>query len=395
MNKKPGIIIGLLREISNFAIIKSFIRRGIEVTVFDHDPEAPGFFISGINKKLISPDPENNPDDFIKFLLELGKKDPGNALLVNDDRCSQLIADNKNELKKLFLIFIPDGQLNSLAFDKAKTARTLDKYQVPSPKTYFFDSLEDNLKDVKIDFPLVLKPRSSGGSRGQHFVRNRTELDRILNNLGAKKLSYIAQEWIPGGVTSLCNLGVLFDEHSEPKAVFTCRKLSTVRSKHIYQGIATYYVSERIPEIIDIGLEFFRKIKWQGLAELEFKFDERDGRYKMFEINPRVWAWIRLPMECGVDFTEIYYDLVCGEKVEPRFNFKSGVTFLRTIIDSYSLYYKLMDRDIRFGALCSDLYNKYSRVLFHPKDNLVEELPWKNPNLRWIFFYTKRLKKYG
>jgi predicted ATP-grasp superfamily ATP-dependent carboligase len=395
MNKKPGIIIGTLREISNFAIVKSFIRKGIEVTVFDHDPEAPGFFITGIHKKLISPDPERTPDGFMEFLLKLDIRDSRNVLLVNDDPCSQLIADNKNELKKHFLILSSDGELNSIAFDKAKTALTLDKYQVPSPKTYFFNSLEDNLKDTGIDFPLVLKPRSSGGSRGQYFVKNSNELESILNNLGENKLNYIAQEWIPGDVKSLCNLGVLFDENSEPQAVFTCRKLSTVRSKHIYQGIATYYVSEKIPEIIDIGLDFFKKIKWQGLAELEFKFDERDGRYKMFEINPRVWAWIRLPMECGVDFPEIYYNLACGEKVKPQFNFRSGVTFLRTITDSYSMYYKLMDRDIKFGALCSDLYNKYSRALSHPQDNLVDELPWKNPNLRWISFYTKRLRKYG
>ncbi|RJO61062.1 ATP-grasp domain-containing protein [candidate division WS5 bacterium] len=392
---KPGIIIGILREISNFAIIKYFIRIGIEVTVFDNDPEAPGFFIPGVQKKLITPDPETSPVAFIEFMLEFGAKNPGNVLLINDDPASQLIAENRGDLKKYFRILVPDGLLNEMAFDKAKTSLALEKYMVPAPKTYVLTNFVDNFKKTEIEFPLVLKPRSSGGSRGQFFVNNRRELNSALDKIGDKKPSYIAQEWIPGDVTSLCNLAVLFDHKSEPKAVFTCRKLSTMRSKHIYQGIATYYISEKIPEIINIGLDFFKKIKWQGLAELEFKYDKRDAKFKMFEINPRVWAWIRLPMECGVNFPKIYYDLQSGENVELQCEFRSGVTLLRTVIDSYSLYNKYKDGEIKFSALCGNVIKKYSRLVLHPKENIVEELPWNSPNMRWISFYMKRLKKYG
>jgi predicted ATP-grasp superfamily ATP-dependent carboligase len=390
--KKPGIILGPLIEVSMFEIIRSFVSRGIEVIVFDNERSAPGFYLRGISEKKIAPDPEKRPQDFVKFLLQLGKEYPGYVLLTNDDLYNRIIAEHAEELKKSLLILISEEPINAVAADKVETVAAALKCGVPIPETY---NITDNIDNVNIHFPLLIKPRKSGGSRGQYLIKSRAELVRTLGIIDKYRENYIAQEWILGKVRNLCTFGTIFDKNSKPKAFFTARRLSVMRSKHINQGITTYLVSERIPELIELSIKFLKEINWQGIAELEYKFDERDSKFKLLEINPRIWSWTKLPAACGVDFAKIYYELLCGKNVSPVFEFRTGVTYLRSIIDMYSSFYKFATGENKLNDICKDLYKKYSKIVFNPKDNLIDELPWKKPNFRFMLFYLKKLKKYG
>lgn len=388
--KQPGILLGPLIEVSIFDAIRSFVRRGTDVVVFDHDRDSPGFYMRGISGGKIAPDPRKKPHDFVNFLLQLGREYPGYALLTNDDFYNQIIAENAEELKKDLSILIPEEEINAIASDKSETVNAALKYGLPVPETYHFT---DNFDNMNIDFPLIIKPR--GGSRGQYVIKSRGELVSTLSIIGNCSEDYIAQEWIPGNVRNLCTFGTIFDENSEPKAIFTARRLSVMQSKQIHQGITTYLVSERIPELIEPSINFLKRIKWQGIAELEYKFDERDSKFKLLEINPRIWSWTRLPAACGVDFAKIYYDLLCGKNVSPVFEFRTGVTYLRSIIDMYSSFYKFTSGEVKLKDTCKDLYKKYSKVIFNPKDNLIDELPWHKPNFRWVLYFLKKIKQYG
>ena len=102
-----------------------------------------------------------------------------------------------------------------------------------------------------------------------------------------------------------------------------------------------------------------------------------------------------MSMQCGVDFPKIYYDLLRGKNIDPVFDFRTGVTYLRCIIDMYNSYCRLSTGKERFGSVAGDLFRKYVKVVFNPGDNMIDELPWKNPHYQWIKFYMKRLKEYG
>jgi predicted ATP-grasp superfamily ATP-dependent carboligase len=388
--KRPGIILGPLREVSMFEIIRSFVSRGIEVIVFDDDRSAPGFYMRGISGKRIAPDAQEKPHQFIKFLFQLGREYPSYVVLINDDVYSQLIAEHAEELKKSLSILISEASINAIASDKAETVAAALRYGAPVPETY---NITNILENVNIHFPLVIKPRF--GSKGQYLIKSRQDLLEAINNIDKYRENYIAQEWIPGNVSNLCSFGTIFDENSQPKAVFTARRLSVMRSKKINQGITTYLVSERIPELIDSSIKFLKEINWQGIAELEYKYDERDSKFKLLEINPRIWSWTRLPASCGVDFAKIYYDLLCGNNVNPVFEFRIGVTYLRSVVDMYSSLYKFATGEDNLNTICKDTFKKYLKILFTPKDNLIEELPWKKPNFRWMIFYLKNLKTFG
>ena len=55
------------------------------------------------------------------------------------------------------------------------------------------------------------------------------------------------------------------------------------------------------------GLRFLAALGYRGLSQVEFKRDPRDGRYKLMEINPRLYQWHGLAAACGVDLPRLAY----------------------------------------------------------------------------------------
>ena len=51
-------------------------------------------------------------------------------------------------------------------------------------------------------------------------------------------------------------------------------------------------------EVVDAGLRLLAALDYAG-SQVEFKRDPRDGRYKLMEINPRLYQWHGLAAACG------------------------------------------------------------------------------------------------
>jgi predicted ATP-grasp superfamily ATP-dependent carboligase len=54
-------------------------------------------------------------------------------------------------------------------------------------------------------------------------------------------------------------------------------------------------------------------LDFDGMVEVEFKHDARDGRYKLLDVNARCWTWIALGRKAGVDFPYLLWRLAMGE----------------------------------------------------------------------------------
>ena len=64
---------------------------------------------------------------------------------------------------------------------------------------------------------------------------------------------------------------------------------------------STFAELVKIPEIQQIAEKFLSLIDYYGICEVEFIQDPRDGKYKLIEVNPRVWGWHTLAIAAGVD----------------------------------------------------------------------------------------------
>ena len=67
-------------------------------------------------------------------------------------------------------------------------------------------------------------------------------------------------------------------------------------------------------EVEEAACRFLSALRYRGMVEAEFKYDARDGRYKLLDVNPRAWTWTALGAAAGVDFPLIQWRLAMGKR---------------------------------------------------------------------------------
>jgi predicted ATP-grasp superfamily ATP-dependent carboligase len=89
-----------------------------------------------------------------------------------------------------------------------------------------------------------------------------------------------------------------------------------------------------------------REVGYRGILDIGYRFDARDGLYKVLDINPRIGATFRLFVgERGMDVARaLYYDLT-GGSVQPD-HAREGRKWIAEDIDFVSSVRYLRERSI-------------------------------------------------
>jgi predicted ATP-grasp superfamily ATP-dependent carboligase len=167
------------------------------------------------------------------------------------------------------------------------------------------------------DFPVLVKPSDPAAFRRRFGVKafrcgTAQELERRFEH--AREFHPFVQEWIPGGDGALWTVGSYLTPDGEELGLFTGRKLQQTPRE-----IGTARVAEArwTPALADDALGLLRALRFHGISQVEFKHDPRDGRFRLIEVNPRLWEWHGLAAACGVDLARIAYLDAIGERPVP------------------------------------------------------------------------------
>ncbi len=300
----PAIVVDV-GFVNGLSAIRQLGRAGIRVYAVDHRPSALGFR-SRFATPVLAPGPLEDEEGFVEALRALG---PGVALPTHDEGLAA-IARHRDELE-LLCPFPRDLERIQRKRVQLEAARDIPDTRYPQ------SAAEAVAAAAEIGYPVLLKPSEPVGFRQQYgrqavICRSAREVEEAYTQ--TEPWEPMVQDLIPGGDDELYSLGAYLDESLEPLALFCGRKL-----RQTPPGIGTARLGEAVwvDEVVDAGVELMRKLGCNGLAQVEFKRDPRDGRFKLMEINPRLWQWHSLAAACGVDLPLVAYRDLTGEAVEP------------------------------------------------------------------------------
>jgi D-aspartate ligase len=280
--------------VNGLAAIRSLGRAGIRVLAVDHRPSALGFR-SKYAEQFLSPDPFADEYRFVNFVRALG---PVVVFPTHDDSLNA-IARYADDLEVLTPFpaweILERVQSKRVQLETAQAAGV----DIPEQDPPTFPVI------VKPDRPVEFKRRYK---RQAFRCETPAELEDAL--VKTKEFGPIVQEFVPGADDTLYTVGSYLARDGRPLGVFCGRKL-----RQTPPGIGTCRVGEAVweQEAVNAALRLLKSFEFHGLSQVEFKRDARDGRFKLMEINPRLWQWHGLATACGVDLPRIAYADLVGE----------------------------------------------------------------------------------
>jgi len=298
--RPPAVVVGV-GWVAGLAAIRSLGRAGVRVLAVDDRPSA-----LGLRSRYAEPHvaPTRAGRAFVDFLRALG----GGIVFPTHDDDLETIARASDELE--LVRPFPAWNVLEAIQDKRHQLAVAAEVGLAVPRTA-------NEPTDAFGFPVLVKPSDPTAFRRRFGVKAfrcgaAEELERRFEH--AREFRPFVQEWIPGGDGTLWTVGSYVTADGEELGLFTGRKLQQTPRE-----IGTARVAEArwAPALADDALRLVRALRFHGISQVELKLDARDGRYKLIEVNPRLWEWHGLAAACGVDFPRIAYFDAIGERPAP------------------------------------------------------------------------------
>ena len=318
MSGKGTAVVAEVAWVNGLAAIRSLGRRGLRVIALDHRPYALGFR-SRYAEPRHAPDPLDDEDGFIAVLRSIAEEtDDVLPVFPTHDEHVNAIARHAGVLAERYRFPFPSWEVLERIQSKRHQLETAASIGVPVPRTLHPASLEEALAaGEELGFPVLVKPSANVGFRRSHKrqlfrCENAAELERAYE--AAAPYEPMVQELIPGGDEELYTLGSYVSAGGEALGLFTGHKLRQTRG---FMGSARVGEALWVDEVAEQGLALLRALGFHGISQVETKRDPRDGRFKLMEVNPRLWQWHSLAAACGVDLPYIAYRDLVGDPLPP------------------------------------------------------------------------------
>jgi predicted ATP-grasp superfamily ATP-dependent carboligase len=258
-------------------------------------------------------------DGALAYLTDLAARHglAGWVLFAGGDAEVQFIAQHLAALGAIFALTTPGWDAIRWAIDKRGMNARAAELGLAYPLSCY-PRTRDELAKLDVRFPCVIKPTIRNANIHPKAWRadDRRALvaayDKAKALVGADRI--MVQELIPGDGSAQFSYAAIWDRGA-PVGSLVARR---ARQYPIDFGVTSTYVETiASPEIEAAAGRFLSSLNYSGLVEIEFKFDTRDGSYKMLDVNPRVWTWIALGAAAGIDFPLMQWRLATGEQVAP------------------------------------------------------------------------------
>jgi len=385
----PIVIFGLSRGIFHhgaLGIARSAGRLGIPVHRIARERWAPARLSRYSRRWSRIPDGASTAE-ILEFLHECSAG-VGRALLIPiDDAASVFVDEHAQALEPDFLFPRQPVGLAQALSSKREMYELCMRHGIPTPASAFPESEAELLEYAgQGAFPTVLKCVNAGDAPPSAprvaIVEDRDQLlaaYRRMESPGGPNL--MIQEYVPGKPETIWMFNGYFDGQSACRVGFTGKK---IRQTPPYTGATTLGVCLPNPTVEDATVRLMAAVGYKGILDIGYRFDQRDGQYKLLDVNPRIGGTFRLFVgENGLDVLRTMYLDLTGQEI-PSTTLAEG---RRWIVEPWDLASSLTywrRGDITLGEWLRSLRHVREDAWFAADDPLPFLALWAGLALYWL-----------
>jgi D-aspartate ligase len=333
-SEPPALVFG--GDVTGLAVIRSLGRSGVPVAVASSDRNlarsrwyrsAPGEPIEELSdgRRVV---------DYLRNLPF-----PRAVLIPATDHWALALASLPASVAQAYPATVAGAQTLQIFIDKERFASAAEEFGVPAPRTVHVTGVESLDEVAEADLPgFFLKPRDSQlfakrfGVKGLRLAE-RSDAAELVRKVASEQLEVVLQEFIPGPPTAHVFLDGYVDRAGVMRACLARRRL---RMHPAEFGNSTLSVTIPLDDVSP-ALEGIRRLfdgtGFVGFFDAEFKHDARDGRFKIFEVNPRPWWQLELAEASGLDLCLMAYRDALGLPISSALEYRVGRRWVHPLPD--------------------------------------------------------------
>lgn len=237
-------------------------------------------------------------DVFMEVLNEFAGRHRDKTILALGcgDSYVQLLSQNRDNLPENVIAPYIDIDLMNNLIHKEKFYNLCEKEGIDYPNTYIHRKETGHEFELPFEAPYIIKP-SNGIEYWRHpyptqkkvyKAETRKELLDVLDDIYGSGYddSIIIQDFIPGDDTYMRVLTNYSDRNGQVKMMCLGHVLLEEHTPH---GLGNHAViiTEHNEELARNIKKLLEDLNYTGFSNFDIKYDQRDGKFKVFEINTR------------------------------------------------------------------------------------------------------------
>lgn len=383
-------------ERAALAVTRALGREQVEVIVGAESQRSLAGSSRYCRQSFVYPSPYQEPERFVARLLEMIRNHAVDAVFPISDIAMHIIGPERVEFERYTRIPCPPSEVFQEISDKYRLMQQAVLEGVGIPETIFVpDGNLDRFIDAITVFPVVVKPGCSLVKDGRQwkktsvcYAESREELLRLYHDMAYLRSPSLIQQRVIGEGQGLF---VLMQEGT-PLGMFAHRRL---RERPPSGGVSVLRESIALPKtMVEATLKLLQRVKWHGVAMVEFKVDKDNQRPLLMEINGRFWGSLQLAVDAGVNFPLLLLKMATGKaEIIPENGYRIGVKsrWLLGDLDQLVMRFKKRDRALslprgaatRFQSLIS-FCRFFERDLFYEVEDFDDPGPSRFEVLRYV-----------
>ena len=323
---RPSVLLFSAGFYGTLAAARCFGRNGIDVTVASPTKLGPACWSRFVNRRVACP-PESQPEAFIEWLLDFGRREPlQHVLYPTSDELAWLVSVNREALSEYFHLFDPGVDAVYGLLNKRKLFEVGQEVGLRLPRTWFPES-EADLDRVAREacFPVLLKPTTQilysthvkghpvaqpGQLAEEYRAFSRDGYAPMLVRFDPAVSRPMVQEFHKEAAEGIYSLSGFVDETGE---LFEVRGAMKVLQRPRRLGVGVCFESAPVRADLAQGLQrLCKRLGYHGVFEVEFIQTKDD--FLLIDFNPRFYGQMGFDIARGLPLPLLAYHAALGDR---------------------------------------------------------------------------------